>query len=339
MKSKTQGRDQKERRRRESPSSDESSEEEPVQERSMPIYTQKPKSRDQPKFRDHPKSRVQPSNLQKVEHPKFDHDMKRDMANMIKDQIANNVAGILGLSESSDEENRKPKKNHGHEEKKKPKEMMIRTTTSAPTDFKIPQTAEDYEKLSREQKAFFMQRFSVMQPSRPVVCFFHLIFKFIAGFSYLFGGLFVTSTLACFLSSFISVFFDFWITKNISGRLLVGLRWWNGQELGDIQEDEDLWIFESFDCDFTFHTLDINVFWWGMFFSACFWILMSLGKVLSIDFLWGMLTLVAMLLNSTNLYAYYRCYRFHRQKISTMADAVVGAGAVNQGQKFLDVLF
>ena len=35
--------------------------------------------------------------------------------------------------------------------------------------------------------------------------------------------------------------FDFWTVKNISGRFLVGLRWWN-----EVQEDgSEKWIFES----------------------------------------------------------------------------------------------
>ena len=34
---------------------------------------------------------------------------------------------------------------------------------------------------------------------------------------------------------------DFWITKNISGRFLVGLRWWN-----EVKKDgKEVWIFES----------------------------------------------------------------------------------------------
>jgi hypothetical protein len=34
---------------------------------------------------------------------------------------------------------------------------------------------------------------------------------------------------------------DFWMTKNISGRILVGLRWWN-----EVKEDgTEVWIFES----------------------------------------------------------------------------------------------
>jgi hypothetical protein len=35
--------------------------------------------------------------------------------------------------------------------------------------------------------------------------------------------------------------FDFWTVKNVTGRLLVGLRWWN--DIKDSGENE--WIFES----------------------------------------------------------------------------------------------
>lgn len=39
------------------------------------------------------------------------------------------------------------------------------------------------------------------------------------------------------------VVFDFWIVKNVSGRLLVGFWWWN-----DINEEgESVWYFEFFD--------------------------------------------------------------------------------------------
>ena len=34
--------------------------------------------------------------------------------------------------------------------------------------------------------------------------------------------------------------FDFWTVKNVSGRILVGLRWWN-----EVKEDQTVWIFEA----------------------------------------------------------------------------------------------
>ena len=36
---------------------------------------------------------------------------------------------------------------------------------------------------------------------------------------------------------------DFWIIKNITGRLLVGLRWWSDFD----DEGKEIWRFESYD--------------------------------------------------------------------------------------------
>ena len=35
---------------------------------------------------------------------------------------------------------------------------------------------------------------------------------------------------------------DFWFTKNVTGRLLVGLRWWNQIKK---ETNQEVWIFES----------------------------------------------------------------------------------------------
>ena len=75
----------------------------------------------------------------------------------------------------------------------------------------------------------------------PVACFFHLLFRVGAIVVYILCGL----TSAGFVLSFIIILLllsaDFWIVKNVTGRLLVGLRWWN-----KISEDgESSWVFES----------------------------------------------------------------------------------------------
>ena len=44
-----------------------------------------------------------------------------------------------------------------------------------------------------------------------------------------------------FLTILLLLAMDFWTVKNISGRLLVGLRWWNKVE----EDGTSRWIFES----------------------------------------------------------------------------------------------
>jgi len=45
---------------------------------------------------------------------------------------------------------------------------------------------------------------------------------------------------------------DFWVVKNVSGRILVGMRWWN--EIDDL--GESVWKFECLDQDVGVYCFD-----------------------------------------------------------------------------------
>jgi hypothetical protein len=78
-------------------------------------------------------------------------------------------------------------------------------------------------------------------PSHPVASFFHFFFKLAALLVYLLAYFFVDSFVAIFVTCIILLAVDFWVVKNVSGRLMAGLRWWN-----DIKDDgSNEWIFES----------------------------------------------------------------------------------------------
>ncbi|KAM7370377.1 hypothetical protein PAMP_009930 [Pampus punctatissimus] len=75
----------------------------------------------------------------------------------------------------------------------------------------------------------------------PVASFFHLFFRVNAILVYLLCEIFSKSFIACMVTIILLLSCDFWTVKNISGRLMVGLRWWN-------QVDDDgrsHWVFES----------------------------------------------------------------------------------------------
>jgi hypothetical protein len=75
----------------------------------------------------------------------------------------------------------------------------------------------------------------------PWAVLFHCLFKAAALLIYLFGGLITDTFVITFVLVVVFVSIDFWIVKNVSGRLLVGMRWWN-----EIKEDgSSEWIFES----------------------------------------------------------------------------------------------
>ncbi|AWP08675.1 putative Golgi apparatus membrane protein TVP23 -like A isoform 4 [Scophthalmus maximus] len=75
----------------------------------------------------------------------------------------------------------------------------------------------------------------------PLASFFHLFFRVVAIVAYLLCDWIGKNFASCFVLIITLLSFDFWSVKNVTGRLLVGLRWWN-------QIDEDgrsLWVFEA----------------------------------------------------------------------------------------------
>ncbi len=57
--------------------------------------------------------------------------------------------------------------------------------------------------------------------------FFHLFFRSAAIVTYIVCELFSSSFVLNFIVVVLLLAFDFWTIKNVTGRLVVGLRWWN----------------------------------------------------------------------------------------------------------------
>ncbi|QHO34289.1 Golgi apparatus membrane protein-like protein ECHIDNA [Arachis hypogaea] len=79
-----------------------------------------------------------------------------------------------------------------------------------------------------------------MDPNQPVTenyanpktCFFHVLFKAAALAFYILSALFIDNFVIIFVVTVLLAALDFWVVKNVSGRILVGLRWWN--EINDL---------------------------------------------------------------------------------------------------------
>lgn len=70
---------------------------------------------------------------------------------------------------------------------------------------------------------------------------FHLLFRISAIVAYEFCEFFSNSFIANFVTVVLLLSMDFWTVKNITGRLLVGLRWWNYVD----DDGNSHWMFES----------------------------------------------------------------------------------------------
>ena len=81
----------------------------------------------------------------------------------------------------------------------------------------------------------------IRQSRHPHAAFFHLFFKSLALLVYMFSGMFTSNFIFVCVICILLLAFDFWTVKNVTGRLLVGLRWWNY-----VKEDgSNEWVFES----------------------------------------------------------------------------------------------
>jgi len=170
------------------------------------------------------------------------------------------------------------------------------------------------------------------QSSHPIVCVLHLLFKGLALFFYVFGGWFagdgkggnsganfITVTVICILL----LAADFWVVKNITGRLLVGLRWWN-----QVEGDKTTWIFESAQ-DRNVNKFDSSVFWTVLYATPVVWSALMIIGILKFNLGWLIVVLMAFALSSANVYGYYKCSSDQKAKFQQMVSQGAQAGAMS----------
>ena len=102
--------------------------------------------------------------------------------------------------------------------------------------YNLPPNYNQQDQINDEHKAQTEKdnNFDLKRAGHPVVCVATFAFKALAIFFYLVLGMFI-SNIITFIFVILICSLDFWVVKNISGRLLVGLRWWseidsNGKE-------------------------------------------------------------------------------------------------------------
>lgn len=172
-------------------------------------------------------------------------------------------------------------------------------------------------------KSLIFQKLGVSTSTNPTICIVHLIFKILAITTYILGGWFFNSiTIFIFVSTFGVL--DFWVVKNISGRILTGLRWWRVID----EEGKEKWIFESHDQDLKNNKIDGVFFWYGQIFASVFWVCMTFVKVLTMSPFWVILSSASFGLSGTNLYAYYMCRKDFKKKMNNILGGSMSVGGV-----------
>jgi len=164
--------------------------------------------------------------------------------------------------------------------------------------------------------------------AHPVAALFHVAFKLAALLVYLFCGWFGNES---FVLNFLLVVLlsavDFWTVKNVSGRLLVGLRWWN-----EVKEDgSSAWVYESGDEQklAAMNPNDGYVFWTALYVAPICWLVFAVLNLLRFSFDYLIIVAVAFVLTGSNALGYTYASRDAKQKIQGRLQGMAQGAVMN----------
>ncbi|MFS7967600.1 putative golgi apparatus membrane protein TVP23 [Helianthus anomalus] len=141
--------------------------------------------------------------------------------------------------------------------------------------------------------------------ANPRICFFHVLFKAGALAFYILSALFFDSFVIIFVVTVLLSALDFWVVKNVSGRILVGLRWWN--EIDD--DGESVWKFECLDQESLarMNKKDSWLFWWTLYLTAVIWIFFGIFSLIRFQADYLLVVGVCLTLSIANIVGFTKC--------------------------------
>ncbi|KAF2739288.1 golgi apparatus membrane protein-like protein tvp23 [Polyplosphaeria fusca] len=160
--------------------------------------------------------------------------------------------------------------------------------------------------------------------SHPITLLTFLFFRISSLLVYLFGLLLISGNFVLiFIITMLLLAADFYYLKNIAGRRLVGLRWWNEV---DTQSGDSRWVFESADPETrAVNATDRRFFWIALYAQPVLWILLAVVALASLEFIWLTLVVIALVLTITNTLAFSRADKFGQATTFT-SSAIYGSG-------------
>ncbi|KAK9710845.1 Golgi apparatus membrane protein tvp23 [Basidiobolus ranarum] len=182
---------------------------------------------------------------------------------------------------------------------------------------------QQFQSMDIENQQAESQPSILKQSSHPVALIFHFLFRIAALVVYLLANFFTTSFVLTFVVAVLLLSFDFWTVKNVTGRLLVGLRWWN-----EVTEDgTNVWVFENRDQTRVINGVDSRLFWYSLYITPVMWFFLALIAIIRFNFQWLLIVAVAVALSGANLIGYMKCDKDAKQKWSGLAANALGSNS------------
>ena len=132
-----------------------------------------------------------------------------------------------------------------------------------------------------------------------------MFFKAAAIVLYLLSYSLFKSFIIGFVTCVLLLAFDFWTVKNVTGRLLVGLRWWN-----EVRDDgSNVWIYESKPDTRAINSTDSFWFWSALWATPVVWLVFGVAALFGLNFSYLLIVAVALTLSGANVLGYWKCQK------------------------------
>ena len=159
----------------------------------------------------------------------------------------------------------------------------------------------------------------IKKSKSPQVALMTVLLKLLAIIFFLFFNIFTSNEALVMIIVISLIAADFWYTKNISGRILVGLRWWNNY---DANTQENTWKFESKN-EIKEPNIDRKTFWFSLYGFAGIWLILFIWECIMFNFTWAFLCLISLVISGTNVYGFFRCSKVQQQKAGVLAALIL----------------
>ncbi|KAF8649816.1 hypothetical protein AX16_005581 [Volvariella volvacea WC 439] len=157
------------------------------------------------------------------------------------------------------------------------------------------------------------------QSAHPVALFFLYFFRIAAISVYILSGFFTSDFVLSTVIVVVLLAMDFWNCRNVAGRTLVGLRFWN-----QVDEDgESYWVFESRDPSRPPNPIDSKMFWIAIYVFPLLWSALLIVSLLKLGFAFIPIVILALVFNVTNAIGFTYADRDAKQR---WANSVMGSG-------------
>ena len=151
----------------------------------------------------------------------------------------------------------------------------------------------------------------IRKSSNPSVALMTVGLKIASLFFFLFLNIFTSNEAFVMIVVIIFDAMDFWYTKNISGRILVGLRWWNTY---NPETQQEIWTFESKN-EKKESTIDRGTFWLSLYGFTGAWLVLFIWECVIFNFMWACLCFISLAISGINTYGFFRCSKIQQKNM------------------------